>query len=262
MTTAAARDGESSIPVAARTARHASVVAGGYRVSDITFAPHTRLGRHSHPRGCIAVVVDGVVDKAFARISGTATQGAIITMPPAEPHVDAFGRTGARLVVVETTADEEIALQRDWSALLIATKIARELESPDAFTPLAVEGLALELAAAARRISRPGAPEWLRSARELALDHALESVSVAAIAAHVGVDPRLLTRSFHRHFGASIGEYVRNARLDWAAARLVHSDAPLATLALEAGFADQSHFTRSFKRRTGVPPGRYRRAHR
>jgi AraC family transcriptional regulator len=232
-------------------------------LSDITFAPHTRLGRHSHPRGCIAVVGDGAVDEAFARISGTATQGAVITMPPPDhPHVDAFGRTGARLVVAETTADEEIALRRDWSALLIATKIARELEFPDTFTPLAVEGLALELAAAARRIAHPGAPEWLRSARELALDHALESVSVAAIAAHVGVDPRLLARSFHRHFGASIGEYIRNARLDWAAARLVHSDATLATLALEAGFADQSHFTRSFKRRTGVPRGRYRRAHR
>jgi AraC-like DNA-binding protein len=37
---------------------------------------------------------------------------------------------------------------------------------------------------------------------------------------------------------------------------------PLAALALEAGFADQSHFTRSFRRRTGLPPGKYRRAHR
>jgi AraC family transcriptional regulator len=89
-----------------------------------------------------------------------------------------------------------------------------------------------------------------------------QPVTVAEIAAELEVDSRLLARGFHEHYGSSIGEYVRNARLDWAAARLVQTEAPLAALALEAGFADESHFTRSFKRRTGLPPGRYRRAHR
>jgi AraC family transcriptional regulator len=261
MATAVARD-EGSIPVAASTIRHESIVAGDFRVSDVAFAPGKRLPRHRHPRGCIAVVVEGAVDKAFARVSGTAAQGAVITMPPEEPHVDVFGRAGARIVVVESQAEEDVGLDRDWTCLLIATKIARELEAPDSFTPLAIEGLALELAAAARRLAGPGAPHWLRSARELALARALEPVSVVEIAAELDVDPRLLARGFHEHFGASIGDYVRNARLDWAAARLVQTDAPLATLALEAGFADQSHFTRSFKRRTGLPPGKYRRAHR
>jgi AraC family transcriptional regulator len=259
MATAVARD-EGSIPVAACTTRNASLDTGGLRVSDISFAPNRRLPQHSHPHGCIAVVLEGAVDKTFARTSGTATRGTVITMPPVEPHADVFGRSGARLVVAETPGDEQVALGRDWSALVIAAKIARELESPDEFTPLAVEGLALELAAAARRLRPNGAPSWLRTAREVALERA--PVTVAEIAAELEVDPRLLARGFHEHYGSSIGEYVRNARLDWAAAKLVETDAPLATLALEAGFADQSHFTRSFKRRTGLPPGRYRRAHR
>jgi AraC family transcriptional regulator len=262
MATADALDEASSISVAACTLRHASITAGGFYVSDVVFGPNRRLPRHSHPRGCIAVVVEGVVDKAFTRVSGTAKQGAVITMPPAEPHVDAFGRGGARLIVAEANEDREVALGRDWTALLIATRIARELEHPDAFTPLAVEGLALELAVAARRLGPPGVPSWLRTAREIVLDHAPKSLSVAAIAAQVDVEPGLLARSFRRHFGVSIGEYVRNARLDWAAARLVDSDEPLGSLAFEAGFADQSHFTRCFKRRVGVPPGRYRRLHR
>jgi AraC family transcriptional regulator len=261
MATAVARD-EGSISVAACTTRHASLDTGGLCVSDLTFAPNRRLPRHSHPRGCIAVVLEGAVDKSFARTSGTATRGTVITMPPVEPHADAFGRLGARLVVAETPGEEQVALGRDWCALLIEAKIARELEAPDEFTPLAVEGLALELAAAARRLRPRGTPPWLQTAREVALERALDPVSVAEIAAELEVDARLLARGFHEHYGSSIGEYVRNARLDWAAARLVQTDAPLAALALEAGFADQSHFTRSFKRRTGLPPGRYRRAHR
>jgi AraC-like DNA-binding protein len=55
---------------------------------------------------------------------------------------------------------------------------------------------------------------------------------------------------------------VRRLRVEWAASRLVSSDTPLSRLALEAGFVDQSHFTRAFKGRFGITPARYRTAHR
>ena len=75
------------------------------------------------------------------------------------------------------------------------------------------------------------------------------------------MSPSRLARSFRARFGQSIGSYTRNVRLDWAARAVAHSDAPLARVACEAGFADQSHFTRAFTRRFGVAPGRYRRLH-
>jgi AraC family transcriptional regulator len=56
-----------------------------------------------------------------------------------------------------------------------------------------------------------------------------------------------------------MGSYVRRLRLDWAAGELVRSDRSLAALAVAAGFADQSHFTRFFKRHTGFTPNTYRR---
>jgi AraC family transcriptional regulator len=57
-----------------------------------------------------------------------------------------------------------------------------------------------------------------------------------------------------------IGAYVRRLRLDWAASRLKMADEPIARIGLEAGFADQSHFTRAFKRYTGLTPAEYRSA--
>jgi AraC family transcriptional regulator len=56
----------------------------------------------------------------------------------------------------------------------------------------------------------------------------------------------------------SVGEYLRRLRLDWAASQLAATETPLALLAAEAGFADQSHFTRAFKRHAGLTPARYR----
>jgi transcriptional regulator GlxA family with amidase domain len=56
---------------------------------------------------------------------------------------------------------------------------------------------------------------------------------------------------FRARYGESIGEHSRRLRLEWAE-RLVRSDEALASIAAHAGFADQSHFTREFRRRFGV----------
>jgi AraC family transcriptional regulator len=56
----------------------------------------------------------------------------------------------------------------------------------------------------------------------------------------------------------TVARYARGLRLDWAAQRLVEGDCTLAEVAAQAGFADQSHFTRAFREYAGVTPGRYR----
>ena len=67
-----------------------------------------------------------------------------------------------------------------------------------------------------------------------------------------------LTRTFRRHYGHSIGSYVRALRLEWALGELAASDQPISHVACAAGFSDQSHFTRECKKRHGVTPGLYR----
>jgi transcriptional regulator GlxA family with amidase domain len=57
----------------------------------------------------------------------------------------------------------------------------------------------------------------------------------------------------------TLGSYVRGLRLEWVAARLLGSEESLASIALAAGFADQSHLTRAFKAYSGLTPQIYRR---
>jgi AraC family transcriptional regulator len=97
-------------------------------------------------------------------------------------------------------------------------------------------------------------------------DRFAEQLTVAEVAAAVGVHPVHLARVFRLHYGMPVGGYVRGLRLDWAAGRLAAADGAdgadqnIAQIALLAGFYDQSHFTRAFKHRFGLTPRAYRRA--
>jgi AraC family transcriptional regulator len=73
------------------------------------------------------------------------------------------------------------------------------------------------------------------------------------------VHPTHLARVFRQFERRTVGDFIREARIRYARQRMLESKAPLVEIALAAGFADQTHFTRSFKRLTGMTPTEFRR---
>ena len=61
-------------------------------------------------------------------------------------------------------------------------------------------------------------------------------------------------------FGLSAGQYLTRLRIDRACGRLRHSDAPISQIALDCGYADQTAFTRQFRKVVGLSPCAYRLA--
>jgi AraC-like DNA-binding protein len=151
-------------------------------------------------------------------------------------------------------ADDEIASS--------GMQILRELGHNDEDSALAIEGLTWEILAAAaepraRRVAA-SAPRWLRDARDLLDSHIGEPTSLRTIAEKAGVHPVHFAATFRRYLGCSVGEYARRRRFEYARRELADADLPLNEVAVEAGFADQSHLTRTFKRLTGMTPKQYR----
>ncbi|MDX1687280.1 MAG: helix-turn-helix domain-containing protein [Candidatus Promineifilaceae bacterium] len=254
-----------------------SLDLGNFQVTNITFPASLTLPSHYHRRACFAVVLEGSVEKVFARASHTTVAGSVVTMPPEERHTDHFEAAGANMLVVEPLDGDRVErLLRPCAGVFngvnhyrgsgmmgMAWRIYHELNDPDALSPLAVSGLVLEMLARAARgqrersaESRP--PAWLGQAREYLHANFNGSFLIADVAEAVGVHPVHLARTFRQHYGVSPSTYLRRLRLDWVAARLVRSDEQLSLLARRAGFADQSHLTRLFKRQTGLTPGQYR----
>jgi AraC-like DNA-binding protein len=82
------------------------------------------------------------------------------------------------------------------------------------------------------------------------------TIGLEAVATEIKVSRFQALRAFRRRYGLSPHQYQLALRIG-RARRLLTAGAPLAEVAAECGFADQSHFTRQFKRQLGVTPGAY-----
>ncbi len=264
-----------NVPVTMGSPAFRSLSLAGFDVTEAWFPAREVLATHTHDRACVAVMLDGSFDVRFTGKTYACSPATVFTEPAGETHANFIGSLGAHVVVVQPDPlDTE--LLRPFGRLLDrvthrhdagmagrASRLAHELGGQDDLSALAVESVALEMLVTLARLdsaeSRRPAP-WLLRAQELLHAHFAAVVRAADVASAVGVHPAHLARAFRAHFKLSMGSYVRRLRLDWAARELARSETPLAALAVAAGFADQSHFTRTFKRYSGLTPMAYRRA--
>ena len=269
-------------PITFGSPRFRSIETGGLLITDAIFPPRQTLCAHVHERTCVATTLDGAFDSRMRGRSHWSRASMLLTEPAEERHENVFGPAGAHVVVVQPDARRAELLHpftrlldtinhlTDLRIGLIARRISIEIALGDDLTPLAAEALGLELLSVAARQFTPArsrhdsrepprdAPPWLARVRERLHDDFADAPTLDALARIARVHPGHLTRVFRRHYGRSIGAYLRDLRLEWTARRLVTSDEPLIAIAGAAGFADQSHFTRAFKARFGCTPGRYR----
>jgi AraC family transcriptional regulator len=250
-----------------------SADVNGFTVAELRFPPAYVQQAFEPELPYLAFVLDGRLEKSFRGRTMQLGPARGVTMPAGARHGARFGPTGARIVIVKPSiGSQRVAGCLDRLVDLrgpgfswLAWRLAGELRACDAAAPLAAEALALELLAATSRetgaaehVGPP--PSWLRGAEELLRARLRDPIGLGELAAAVGVCPSRLARAFRARYGVSVGEHGRRLRLDWAAGRIARSDASLAEIAVEAGFADQSHFTRLFRRHVGTTPAAYREA--
>ncbi|HUP60592.1 MAG TPA: AraC family transcriptional regulator [Thermoanaerobaculia bacterium] len=240
------------------------------QLSETRFARGAFLPLHRHDDAYLTFVLSG----AYRERAGSETRDCqprtVVVHPAGDTHEDSFAQQARCLNAVLAPAflrrlgAASAVLDRGGVAggpqmSLIGGRIAAELRAADASSPIIIEGLLLELFGLLSRCESPArTPAWLTEAHAILGRTFAEKPSLAAIADEVGVHPVHLARAFRQTYGFSVGEHVRALRVAHARERIA-AGVPLTTVAAEAGFADQSHFTRTFKRLLGVSPAEYRR---
>lgn len=103
------------------------------------------------------------------------------------------------------------------------------------------------------------APAILRELAAYLDEHAVEELSLDDLCARTGYSPGHLIRLFKQHFGLTPHAYLVNRRIQLGQ-RELKGGTPIAEAALNAGFSDQPHFQRTFKRLVAATPSQYRQA--
>ncbi|MGZ5436078.1 MAG: helix-turn-helix domain-containing protein [Pyrinomonadaceae bacterium] len=143
----------------------------------------------------------------------------------------------------------------------LTLKLHEEYRNGDRWAPIAIEGLVLEMLAVVARHKngrRRRPPAWLPEVTTLLQARFQDNLTIRQLASEVGVHPVYLSRVFRQFKGESISDYVQNLRVQFTCQLLTDTGQTLSEIAIAAGFADQSHFTRVFRRLTGLTPGAFR----
>jgi AraC family transcriptional regulator len=249
---------------------------GGLVLAEVEYESGQRVHRHVHLHARFVLVLTG----GITEIRGDETQShgpsTLLFRHAGEPHAYVVSRTGATCLIVDVeegwlararlhapVLERSVSL-RGGFALHLAHRLHGEFRQRDEVSRLAIESLALGVLAemsrrAAKAAERP-VPGWLQQARALVDARFATPLPLAEVARHVGVHPVHLARTFRRVHQITFAGYVRHVRIEFARRELAGSAAPLGDIAVAAGFCDQSHFSRLFKRYTGLTPAEYRLA--
>ena len=101
--------------------------------------------------------------------------------------------------------------------------------------------------------------ERVEQVKRLLFRYFAQPISLPQLADSVETSVYHLCRIFRCHTGQTINGYLQRLRQREGLASLEKTDTPLADLALDVGYAHQSHFTAAFRREYGLPPGELRR---
>ena len=189
----------------------------GLTVAELRFPPGYMQARFDPELPYLALVLEGEVEKSFARRSMRLGRASAVTMPVGATHSARFGPYGARIAIVKARARSSPAAEQlerldevgspalNW----LGSRLTEELRATDAAAPLAAEGFALELLAAGSRqvrrdrTARP--PRWLGDAEEVLRSRVAEPIGLRQLSAAVAVRPSQLARAFRLHRGMSVG---------------------------------------------------------
>ena len=245
----------------------------GLRLTERTYPADFKTPRHSHPDAYFCLILDGSSRQAYGSKSRVREPLTTTFYPPNELQSERFGRDGGRIFSVEadsrwlshlrdySVVGEESVDFRGGSVGWLVTRLYHEFRRMDHTSALVIEGLTLEIIAEASRkfTASPSRPlRWLEQVRDILHDRLAENLTLSVIAKLVRVHPVHLASAFRKQYHCTIGDYRRRLRVEFACREICKPDASLAQIAFAAGFANQAHFSRVFKRLTGTTPGEYR----
>jgi AraC family transcriptional regulator len=237
------------------------------------YPPNVQQPAHSHDELHFSLILRGGVAESVAGRTACAGPLALVAKDAGVVHADHWGRTGCRIARLSFQS-ETLAALTDTAAqcdgwrwthnpstarpfLRIVARSRRGEESLDSADADILDVLA---AFTARQATEPRgrAPAWLRDVTERAVNEWHPTMTGADVASWAQVHPVYLARCVRRWYGVGLSDMLRIQRRRATIAAVTNTTRHLSAVALDHGYADESHCCRDISRALGLSPGRLR----
>jgi len=220
----------------------------GLNLLEGIYKPEISVPLHSHEEAFFCMALSGGCEERYAGRSRTYVSFSTEFLPANHGHSLTFFQTKTRAF--------SVALGPEWlkQACEYSLKLDHSVFGRPGLSSLFLRLYKESLMADTGRLP----PRWFLQVIELLHSSFQERLTMTQIAAAVGIHRVHLARQFQRFKNCTVGEYIRVLRIQHACHQLSNSEESPAAIGAAAGFADQSHFCRTFKRLVGMTPVQYR----
>jgi len=242
--------------------------------TDLRHTIPRQLPNHSHELPFFGLLLDGQYGERYGRQHKQFGPFSIMFRPAGIPHQDEIGPRGVRFFhfelrpgwknrLAECSGNLDLAYEdaHGGGMVWLALELMRETLGAAQPDPLCVEGLLAEIVAIAAQVpveEKHQPPSWLPRVKDKLQTEHCRRLTLEQLSQEAHVHPVHLSRVFRRFQKEGIGEYVHRLRARTACTYMLKLEIPLSEISLSTGFSDQSHFTRAFRKITGMTPQAFR----
>ncbi|KAF2336329.1 helix-turn-helix domain-containing protein [Flavobacterium daemonense] len=243
----------------------------GIAVVETEYQNKVYEGWHSHNNAHITLFLKGGTTEKRKNFSETVGPGSLLFYHSDELHLNQNTLLPSRNINIEieenllkelfiSEAQIEKSIQNSVHAKSLILKIFKESQAADHFTNDNVKMLFAQLSNTNEHLERfEKSPFWVKSLKELLNDCWNENPNLNELAQILNLNPISISKHFPRYFGCTLGEYMRRIKINRSLSLIHSNEINLTEVALECGFADQSHFIRTFKNQTGFLPKQFQK---
>lgn len=251
-----------------------SLQLGGLNLTDTEYT-HPKVDWHYHENAYFTFILQGRVLEGNRKERYHCTAGDLLFHHWQEPHYNLKPKGFTRGFHVELkpewVAEYDLAAGlpegsirfRHPAVKLLMYRIFAATKAKGTLAAAEVDSLLLDLFATASGkagTSTRTVPQWVHLLEEfLQEDPDSHLLSLSQLARQADVHPVHLSRAFPAYFQCTLGDYLRLLKVQRASGLLADPNHSLAAIAADCGFADQSHFIRTFRRHQHTTPYAFRK---
>lgn len=250
-----------------------SIDYNGILITDTVYNKKHHFAPHAHENLYLAYVIEGSYIESTRSESKRCLPGSVVLHRIDEKHSNSSFAARNRILNAEigqgwfekynlsSEAIEKNISRNNFQLKILFSNLYNEYLINDNLTALAFETGILEAfnsVLASDNFITGNIPVWVKKTAEILRFEEPSGICLTFLANETGVHPAHISRDFRKYFHCTMSEYVRRLKVDKACEYLTNYAYTLAEVSYICGFADQSHFTRIFKKFKGLTPLEYK----